>query len=111
MAEDNEGVQKVPTLRNVDLRPNDEFIKAYSHNGYFKSLKSIVHFYNTRDVKPTCDDPFTSDTDAMLQGCWPEPEVNENVNDDELGNLKLTDAQEDAIVAFLKTLSDGYTSD
>ena len=111
MAEDNEGAQKVPTLRNVDLRPNPDFIKAYSHNGYFKSLKSIVHFYNTRDVKPTCDDLFTSDADAMDQGCWPEPEVEENVNDGELGNLKLTDAQEDAIVAFLKTLSDGYISD
>lgn len=111
MAEDNEGAQKVPTLRNVDLRPNPDFIKAYSHNGYFKSLKSIVHFYNTRDVKPTCGDPFTSDADAMLLGCWPEPEVDENVNDGELGNLKLTDAQEDAIVAFLKTLSDGYISD
>ena len=111
MAEDNEGAQKVPTLRNVDLRPNPEFIKAYSHNGYFKSLKSIVHFYNTRDVKPTCDDLFTSDADAMDQGCWPEPEVEENVNDGELGNLKLTDAQEDAIVAFLKTLSDGYIND
>ena len=111
MAEDNEGAQKVPTLRNVDLRPDPGFIKAYAHNGYFKSLKSIVHFYNTRDVKPTCDDPFTSDADAMLEGCWPEPEVEENVNDGELGNLKLTDAQEDAIVAFLKTLSDGYISD
>ena len=111
MAEDNEGAQKVPTLRNVDLRPSPDFIKAYSHNGYFKSLKSIVHFYNTRDVKPTCDDPFTSDADAMDQGCWPEPEVDENVNDGELGNLKLTDAQEDEIVAFLKTLSDGYISD
>jgi hypothetical protein len=30
------------------------------------------------------------------------------VNDDELGDLHLTDAQEDAIVAFLETLSDGY---
>jgi len=39
---------------------------------------------------------------------WPDPEVEENVNTDELGNLGLTDAEEDAIVAFLKTLSDGY---
>jgi len=31
------------------------------------------------------------------------------VNRDELGNLGLTDDEEDAIVAFLKTLSDGYT--
>ena len=108
MAEEHEGAQKVPTLRNVDLRPDSGFVKAFSHNGYFKSLKGIVHFYNTRDVKPACADPFTSEADALTDGCWPEPEEPENVNDDELGNLKLTDAQEDAIVAFLKTLSDGY---
>ena len=32
----------------------------------------------------------------------------ENVNTDELGNLGLTNEEEDAIVAFLMTLSDGY---
>jgi cytochrome c peroxidase len=51
----------------------------------------VVHFYNTRDVKE-----------------WPAPEVAENINSDELGNLGLTDAEEDAIVAFMMTLSDGY---
>mgnify|MGYP000072494021 CR=1 FL=1 len=61
------------------------------HNGVFKSLKEVVHFYNTRDI-----------------GNWPPPEVPENVNTDELGNLGLTDAEEDAIVAFMETLSDGY---
>ncbi len=48
------GKHKVPTLRNVDLRPYEGFVKAYGHNGYFKTLEGIVHFYNTRDVKPTC---------------------------------------------------------
>jgi len=108
LAAANLGKQKVPTLRNVDKRPHPDFVKAYGHNGYFKSLKSIVHFYNTRDVKPTCPDPFTSEADALAMNCWPEPEVPENVNDTELGNLRLTPAQEDALVAFLKTLSDGY---
>jgi len=107
-APQNYGKQKVPTLRNVDKRPYPEFVKAFSHNGYFKSLKSIVHFYNTRDVKPRCSDPFTTEAQALAQGCWPEPEVPNNVNTAELGDLKLTDAEEDAIVAFMKTLSDGY---
>jgi hypothetical protein len=40
--------------------------------------------------------------------CWPAPEVVENVNTEELGNLGLTPAQETALVAYLKTLSDGY---
>lgn len=39
---------------------------------------------------------------------WPPPEVPMNINVDELGNLGLTDEEEDAIVAFMKTLSDGY---
>ena len=52
--EEEWGKHKVPTLRNVDLRPADDFVKAYGHNGYFKSLEGIVHFYNTRDVKDTC---------------------------------------------------------
>lgn len=89
--EANYGKHKVPTLRNVAKSPGSGFPKAYLHNGVFKSLKEVVHFYNTRDV------------DA-----WPAPEVGANVNQDELGDLGLSDAEEDAIVAFLKTLSDGY---
>jgi len=101
------GKHKVPTLRNVDLRPPDSFVKAYGHNGYFKSLEGIVHFYNTRDVKPTCPGAYT-EAEALAADCWPAPEVAENVNRDELGNLGLTPGEEAAIVAFLKTLSDGY---
>jgi cytochrome c peroxidase len=107
----NLGKQKVPTLRNVDKRPYDGFVKAYSHNGYFKSLKGIVHFYNTRDTKPSCESQGIYDateTMALANDCWPEPEVSVNVNHDELGDLGLSPEEEDAIVAFLKTLSDGY---
>jgi cytochrome c peroxidase len=100
------GKQKVPTLRNVDKRPGPGFVKAYSHNGYFKSLEGIVNFYNTRDVKPPCSNPFTTEADALAQGCWPVPEVAANVNTDELGDLGLTPEEEAAIVEFLKTLSD-----
>ncbi len=104
LAAANLGKHKVPTLRNVDMRPDPAFIKAYGHNGYFKSLKEIVHFYNTRDVLPTCNpgDP------GEKVSCWPAPEVPQNVNTAELGNLGLSDAQEDAIVDFMKTLTDGY---
>ena len=107
-ADENYGKQKVPTLRNVDKRPGRGFRKAYGHNGYFKSLESIVHFYNTRDVKPRCADKFTTEADALAQRCWPAPEVAENVNIDELGDLGLSRGEERALVAFMKTLSDGY---
>jgi cytochrome c peroxidase len=99
------GKQKVPTLRNVALRPHRLFVKAYSHNGYFKSLPAIVHFYNTRDVLPSCE-VKTFPIEGL--NCWPPPEVPETVNTEELGNLGLTPAEELAIVAFLETLSDGY---
>lgn len=85
------GKFKVPTLRNVDLRPYEGFVKAFGHNGYFKSLEDIVEFYNSRDL-----------------GDWPEPEYAATMNTDELGDLGLTPHEVTAIVEFLKTLSDGY---
>lgn len=99
------GRHRVPTLRNVDLRPHPAFIKAYGHNGYFKSLESIVHFYNTRDLLPTCRRP----SDRAGVECWPSPEVPANINGRLLGALALTKDEEAALVAFLRTLSDGYT--
>jgi cytochrome c peroxidase len=99
------GKYKTPTLRNVDKRPRPDFVKAYMHNGYLKSLKEVVHFYNTRDSLPRCDagDPGEKVT------CWPAPEHPETMNQRQLGNLGLTSEQEDQIVAFMKTLTDGYT--
>lgn len=38
------GKMKVPTLRNVDMRPSPGDVKAYMHNGAFKSLEEVVHF-------------------------------------------------------------------
>ena len=45
------GKHKVPTVRNVG-KGLSAITKAYTHNGYFKTLEGIVNFYNTRDVKP-----------------------------------------------------------
>jgi cytochrome c peroxidase len=97
---------QVPTLRNVDKRPDPSFVKAYGHNGYFTSLKSIVHFYNTRDVLPRCrpDDPGEGKT------CWPAPESVENMNKTKMGHLGLSDEEENALVSFMQTLTDGYTT-
>ena len=106
-ADANMGKHKVPTLRNVGLGP-EGVVKAYGHNGYFKTLEGIVHFYNTRDVKQACPGDYT-EAQALAANCWPAPEVAENLNTRELGNLGLSADEEAAIVAFLKTLSDGYT--
>lgn len=80
------GKFKVPSLRNIAKTA------PYMHNGVFTDLKEVVDFYNTRDT----DDK------------WATPEVAENVNTDELGDLELADEEVDAIVAFMQTLTDGY---
>jgi cytochrome c peroxidase len=99
------GKYKTPTLRNVDKRPRPDFVKAYMHNGYLKSLQEVVHFYNTRDTLPRCKagDPGEKVT------CWPAPEHPETMNRKQLGHLGLSSRQENQIVDFLKTLTDGYT--
>jgi cytochrome c peroxidase len=81
------GKFRVPTLRNIELTA------PYGHNGFFKTLEDIVHFYNVRDV--------TSE--------YPPAEYAENINIDELGDLGLTPQEESDIVAFMKTLTDGYS--
>jgi len=90
--DDAEGRHKTPTLRNVNLRPFPSFTKAYGHNGVFKSMEEIVHFYNARDIP----------------GEFDEPEVPINLTQGIVGDLGMTEEEELAIVAFLATLSDGY---
>lgn len=91
---------KTPHLRNInDTGP-------YMHNGVLKSLKQVVHFYNTRDVLGVC----SNSTDPGFGiTCWPAPETMENLDSNFVGDLGLTGEEEDAIVAFMETFTDGYT--
>jgi cytochrome c peroxidase len=109
---DNWGKHKVSTLRNIDLTP------PYGHNGFFPNLTSIVQFYNTRDPLACSEVVGIPVTPALLadgkipgyngnnEYCWPAPEIIDNVNDAELGNLGLTNSEVDQIVAFLEALTD-----
>ena len=99
------GLHRVPTLRNVDLRPRTDFPKVYGHNGVFESLELVVDYYNTRDVLPNCAKTKKPKTGV---NCWPAPEIRANMNTEELGDLKLTPEEVQALVAFMKTLSDDY---
>ncbi len=119
------GTFKNPTLRNVDKRPPG-FVKSYMHNGVFLSLKTVVHFYNTRNLttQPGEVIDFTLPTPyANLVGTplWQPPEIPSPVSltnpagtpasqGGQVGNLGLTDSEENDIVAFLQTLTDGYTT-
>jgi cytochrome c peroxidase len=96
------GKFKVPTVRNVELTA------PYMHNGYFNSLRAVVDFYNTRDLKPRCEEEFVAEAEALARGCWPRPEMVANVNSDELGNLRLSAREVDDIVAFMLALTDGW---
>ncbi|MFG1401235.1 cytochrome-c peroxidase [Xanthobacter sediminis] len=87
---------KVPTLRNVAVTG------PYMHNGVFKDLRTVVLFYNTyntqnpaRHINPETGKPFEP------------PEVAENISLEELETgPALDDKRIDALVAFLKTLTD-----
>ena len=120
------GKFKVPTLRNVDLRPGEDFVKAYGHNGYFKSLPEIILFYAWRSMMDgggcMCGGGMGGGGmggggmggggmggGGMGCGCmngvmFPEPEVNENRT--QLTMIRMMDQA--SVLAFLKTLSDGY---
>jgi cytochrome c peroxidase len=118
------GKMKVPTLRNVDKRPSAGFVKAYGHNGYFKSLDDVVRFYAMRGMMSggmTLAPGASAGVGGgmmgggggmgggmggggMCGGMFPEPEVNENLAT--LNHFRCRD--QSYIVAFLKTLSDGY---
>jgi cytochrome c peroxidase len=107
------GKHKVPTLRNVDRRPSPDVVKAYGHNGFFKSLEDIVFFYHWRAMMDSgmgCGGMGGGGMGGGGMGCenmadmFPPPEVDEN-----RAMLPMFPRpQVDNIVLFLKTLSDGY---
>ena len=77
---------KTPTLRNI------EKTAPYMHSGIFKDLEEVMEFYNERDINQK----------------FAHPEVTSTINKDDLGDLKLTKQEINDIIAFLKTLTDGY---
>ena len=77
----------VPPLRNVALKA------PYFHNGYFNNLSDVVNFLNSRDL-----------------GGFPSAEVPQTVDTVHVGNLGLSPQEQSDIVAFLGTLTDGYSS-
>jgi cytochrome c peroxidase len=117
-AETSDGRMQTSTARDVALTPpqcptteapGPYFQKEFFHNGYIKSLKQLVHFYNTRDVyrMPVESGDCPPGTVERVT-CWPAAEVPQN-QDMTIGKLDLTEAEENQLVAFLETLSDGFT--
>ncbi|GGD33319.1 methylamine utilization protein MauG [Malaciobacter pacificus] len=91
--EAQKGKYKVPTLRNIAVTA------PYMHNGVFKDLKTVVEFYDKYNNKDRTINPETGKP-------WREPEVKETISLDDLKAKKLTDRKVEALVAFMKLLTD-----
>lgn len=87
---------KVPTLRNVAVTA------PYMHNGLFQDLRTAVVFYN-KYTSRRASAQINPETGAD----WGPPEIAENLSLPELrSGLMLDEARIDALVAFLRTLTD-----
>lgn len=100
------GAFRVPGLRNIELTA------PYGHNAAFRDLREIVSFYATRDTNPKRWYPQNHDGSVNTFDDLPK-QYHANVNtseppyDRKPGEAPRLDALEiDAIVAFLKTLTD-----
>ena len=103
------GAFKVPSLRNVALR------KALFHNGRFKTLKDALTFYVQRDTDPQKWYPPNPDGSVKKFDDLPAAYVaNANTSEAPYNRRRgdapaLSDAEIEDVIAFLRTLSDGYT--
>ncbi len=128
------GLFKAPSVRNSDKRPTPTFVRAYMHNGVFKSLQEVVHFYNKRNIAVNAAGQevaydLRTGPPAGYNPLFPPPEVLANAQNVEgltpaqaaamgvsgtvatngqVGNLGLTASQEADLVSFLQILTDGY---
>jgi len=102
------GLFRTPSLRNVALR------KTFFHNGLVHSLREAVAFYVERDASPEKWYPRGPDGKARKFDDLPA-QYSTNVNVDPPFGGKagdrpmLSPAEIDDVVAFLGTLTDGFT--
>lgn len=90
------GKFKTPTLRNVAVTG------PYMHNGVFTDLRTVILFYNKYNSKASRRQ-INPETGMV----WAAPEVPENISREELEfGPALKDREIDALIAFLKTLTD-----
>lgn len=91
--DENLGKYKTPTLRNVAVTA------PYMHNGVFKDLRTVVEFYDKYNNKERTLNPETKKP-------WDEPEHKDTISLKELKANAQTDRKIDALVAFMKLLTD-----
>jgi cytochrome c peroxidase len=97
------GMFVTPTLRNVATR------KVFFHNGVFTSLQQVMDFYAFRDVQPQRVYPGGSKYDDIPPKYQANVDVVDPPFDRNLGDPPaITEPDEADIIAFLRTLTDGY---
>ena len=105
------GMFATPTLRNVATR------HAFFHNGVFRSLQQVMDFYAFRDVAPEKVYPRAPDGQvAKYDDIPPRFRANIDVVDPPFDRNPgdppaMTEQDERDIIAFLRTLTDGYRPD
>jgi cytochrome c peroxidase len=102
------GMFLTPSLRNTATR------RAFFHNGVFTSLEQVLDFYNFRDTNPEKVFPRAADGTAQKYDDLParyqaNVDVSDPPFDRHLGDTPAMTTKDEAdIIAFLKTLTDGY---
>lgn len=91
--EKEDGKFRVPTLRNIAVTG------PYMHNGVFQDLRTVVLFYDKYNNPKRKINPETKKT-------WAKAEVEKNIALPELAAPALTDRKVDALVAFMRLLTD-----
>jgi cytochrome c peroxidase len=100
------GMFKTPILRNAGTR------QAFMHNGVFKSLREVLHFYATRDTQPELWYPKDAQGRVLKFEDLPA-EYRGNLDRQMPLDLRkagakppLSEAEIDDLLAFLNTLTD-----
>jgi cytochrome c peroxidase len=105
------GLFKTPTLRNTAIR------KEFFHNGAFHSLEEVMHFYVERETQPAKWYPKRPDGTVDRYNDIPSQyrasiDIVDAPFDSKQGDPPALDEKEIAdLIAFLKTLTDGYQPD
>jgi cytochrome c peroxidase len=94
-AQTESGKFKIATLRNIAVSA------PYMHNGVFQELRTVILFYDKFNNTERINNPETGLP-------WRDPELNQNLalESEEFKAPRLKDEEVDALIAFLKLLTD-----
>ncbi len=97
------GMFLTPTLRNVATR------HVFMHNGVYHTLQQVMDFYDFRDTEPGKVYPGGNKYNDIPKQYQANVDVTDPPFDRKVGEIAAMTAQDEQdIIAFLATLTDGY---